>query len=301
MVKSGVIKMAFMVSNSKLKVWRRCRLAYYFKYVEGLKLRQKSRPLSFGTLIHHLLSKYIEGYDIEETAHMDKELLNDALIIMRDYISHYGGDKDPLIYHRMNNKSSEHKLEIDLPNKITMVFILDGLAYYNDFRWLVEHKSSSTLPKAEDRWRDVQAHLYTKALEKLNIFNPVGVCWDLIKSKPPSTPKVLKNGGYSKAKCDTLPTKLESLGIKDKKLLKEAKENRSSYFLREFRPLDPHVTNMIWGEALSDFREMKRTHGKRLPRSPDLHCSYCDFELLCRTELSGEKIDYAKKIYYTSG
>ena len=44
------------VSQSKIKTWRQCKRAYWFKYVENLRKKTKSRPLEFGTIVHEMLT-----------------------------------------------------------------------------------------------------------------------------------------------------------------------------------------------------------------------------------------------------
>ena len=51
------------VSQSKVKMWRQCKFAYHCKHVEKLRKKTKSRPLTFGTLVHEMLEAHANGDD----------------------------------------------------------------------------------------------------------------------------------------------------------------------------------------------------------------------------------------------
>ena len=52
-----------VLSVSKIKLWKRCPQAYYYKYVEGIEPRLKAVPLERGGLLHEMLENYYTGKD----------------------------------------------------------------------------------------------------------------------------------------------------------------------------------------------------------------------------------------------
>ena len=45
------------VSASRLSTWQRCRLQFFFRYVEGIK-KQPTPALHFGTSVHSVLQQW---------------------------------------------------------------------------------------------------------------------------------------------------------------------------------------------------------------------------------------------------
>src|SRR6478735_8963266 len=134
--------MAFRVSQSKCNTYRRCKYAYWLRYVEKLRRKSKGRSLYFGTLVHEMLEADAEGDDplekLEEQVRgagkmfssekQDfEDMVADAEDIMGDYFNVDWGAKS-LTYIRRNRKSAEHEFEVDLVKGIILEGKLDALA-----------------------------------------------------------------------------------------------------------------------------------------------------------------------------
>ena len=55
-----------IASVSKLKKWKSCRQAFYYRYVQGLTKKRAMLPLFKGKLIHQLLEALYKGESWED-------------------------------------------------------------------------------------------------------------------------------------------------------------------------------------------------------------------------------------------
>lgn len=311
------------VSQSKAKVWRKCHRAYRFKYIEKLKKKVKSRPLVFGTLIHQMIEADANGddpFEVLENINLEDqklfraekemygELIEDVRCIMEDYFDHWEGHTKALQYLRKNKRSAEHEFEIDLGDDIIFTGKIDAAAKSRGMKWLVEHKSFNRVPNEDDRWKSVQSSVYMKASEIMGWWTGIeGMLWDYVHSKPPAIPNLLQSGKVSEAKLNSLPSRVEAFlvtqGAKPKdypKLMSQVKENRDRYFFRVYTPLNSRVVEDTWQDFLTTAAEIRDFGHIRKDRNPDRHCSWCDFEKLCRAEVLGLDMDFIKEREYVS-
>lgn len=307
------------VSQSKVKLWRRCRRAYHYKFVEMLKKKKVKRPFTFGGIVHEMLEAHAEGdnpfevlerIELEKGAYFRREIemygniLEDIRVIMTDYFDHWGEDAG-LQFIRKNKRSSEHEFRIELRSGLWFTGRIDGAVNARRMRWVKENKSFSRTPSEDARWRSVQGAVYFRAFEMMGWQPFDGILWDYICSKPPSVPERLKSGEWSQKKISTLPTKLEEffaehdLKAKDfPKLMDEARENRGDYFFRVFNPVKKHVVGMLFDDFCETAEEIAAMHGKVKSRNIDQHCGWCDYEPLCRAELTKSDVDFIKEHEY---
>jgi len=316
--------MTFRVSQSKVKVWRRCHRAYDFKYVQDLRKKRKSRPLQFGTMVHEALERHCNGDDPQEYFEELRQdvkamklfarereeygdILEDCEDIITDYVEYWNGDED-VRYVRKKGRGAEHGFEIELFRDVIWNGKIDNLAVFNKLRWLGEHKTYTRRPNDDDRWRNLQGATYIRANDILGWQPLDGLLWDYIKSKPPAVPGILKDGTLSTRKIDTLPAKVHRVIDEHdgdpgntEAILAMAKKNRSQYFHRVYAPVNRAVTDMVFEDFEHSVREMVDNHGKCSDMNIDKHCSWCDYEPLCRSLLQGLDFDYVKEREYTHG
>lgn len=309
----------FRVSNSKVKTWRRCRHAYHLKYVEKLEKKRVSRPLQFGRLVHSMIEYHAQGLDpfavLDELSVDDQkmfraeremygDILADVRCIMSEYFDHHG--EDSLIAVRINGRYAEHEFNVEIAPGIILTGKIDMIARTpNKLRWLVEHKSFSRLPSEDERWRNTQSIVYFKAMELLDWKGVDGVCWDYIHSKSPARPPILKNGTMTRKAMTTLPSRVREViaenQLKEKDyrdVIEAAKGQRKYYFQRSFNPIKPAVVHHVWQDFVMSSKEMADCHGRSRERNIDRHCSWCDFEPICRAELSGHDTDFIRRNDY---
>lgn len=311
---------AFRVSQSKVKTYRRCKYAYHLKYREKLRRRRVSRPLQFGRLIHEAIEASIEGDDpleLLDNISFEKgkyfaaereaygEILEDVRIIIAEYLEYY--KDDGLRYVRINKRSAEHEFNVEIAPGVELTGKLDAVAKTpNRLRWLMEHKSFSKAPNEDDYWRNLQSVTYIRAMEILGWPKVDGTLWDFVHSKAPSAPQILKSGSLSKKALNSLPTKVlqviahHGLDPDDyPTLIASAENNRRRYFHRVFTPVKADVVDMVFNDFLHTAVEMSRAPEDEKQKNIDKHCSWCDFEAICRAELQGLDVEYVKeKEYY---
>lgn len=316
MAKSNV----YQVSQSKVKIYRKCRRAYHNRYVLKLRKRIKGRPLQFGSLVHTMLEADANGANPykaltaevkgQKLFNVEREELEgiatDVRWIMREYFEFWeqaGKDKE-LHFLKRDKKSAEHEIILDLATGITVVVKLDAVASNKRGNWLVEHKTFKNMPSDDHRWRDLQGNLYKWAIDEVGI-KVDGMCWDYIRSKPPSTPQLLKDGSVSAKRLDTLPGVLLDFGKEQKvkippRLLKTAEDNRSKYFTRTFTAFRSQTVKLLHADFVETAQEMARNHGNSKAMSIDRHCEWCEYEPLCRAELTGGDTKFIIKKEYTT-
>lgn len=256
------------------------------------------------------------------------EIITDIEIIMRDYFDYHrdGLRMLPVPDETGELRFAEHEFAIPLgelteglykknrniPKLVEGVVFkgqVDGLGKTpNKLRWLVEHKSFDKLPNDDERWRNVQSVVYIRAVKHLKWMKVVdGVCWNYIKSKAPSIPQLLKDGKRLSVKeIVTLPSvvratlKVHGLRVEDHaKLMQRAENSRNDYFQRIYTPVNQTVADMIFAGFVETAIEMRDNHGRRQDKNIGRHCSWCDYEPLCRTELTGGDVDFVRDGEFT--
>ena len=139
-------------------------------------------------------------------------------------------------------------------------------------------------------------------MPQLGIKKADGVLWDYIRSTSPSIPRLLKSGELSQAAIDTLP-EIYLKAIKENRLnprdyqekLKELEGNRSSFFQRVFMPTCSELSKQLLSETVETAKEMQERGEKDCTRNLTRDCSWCEYESLCRAELTGIDADFIRK------
>lgn len=333
-------KKPFSVGQSKVNTWRNCRRQYHYKYVLELQRRRTRRPFMFGKIIHRMVEAKAEGEDpmallstialeneemFAAEREMYGEIIHDIGIIMRDYFDYWSPKAMPTskdVYRGTtlrllpvengdeDVRYTEHEFAIDLGDGIVWKGQIDGLGKTSDkLIWLVERKSFDKLPGDDHRWRNLQTVTYARAAVMLGWVESVdGVCWDYVKSKPPTEPQLLKKGDRLSVKdIVTLPSvvlaaiKRHGLSVEaHAELLERAHASRDEYFQRIFTPINSTTADNIFAGFVESAREMRDNHGRKKDMNLGRHCEWCDYEPLCRAELTGGDVDYLKQMEYTN-
>jgi hypothetical protein len=308
------------ISQSKIKAWRQCRRKYHYSEVENLQRKRVPRPLKFGDLMHRMQDIHVAGEDhrkaidelsIDEMNLFEQEreeygnIIQDSLDIMAGYIEYYKNDGIKPIKFRGNY--AEHEMEIKLTETIRLTGKIDWIVRTRNKRsWLSDHKTGKKQMSDSQMWRNVQSTVYHRMWEELGEKPLDGTMWDLIWSKPPTAPKLKKDGEVSRAALVTLPVVVRRFlkahkGVSDedaKALLDIARECEPRYYSRVFMPRNPQVERMLINDFTVTAREIERGHGKRKGRNLDWHCDSCQFNNLCQAKLLGLDYDFVKRTQY---
>ena len=315
---SGIVK----VSQSRIRNWRTCKRQHHYKYVENIKPKRVKRPFQFGRIVHSMVEAYANAddpFEVLDGIQMDKKamfraeeemygnIIEDIRAIMTEYFEHW--PEDSFVYLRRGGRSAEFKFGIELEPGIVFSGIIDAAAKARKMKWLVEHKSFKRKPNDDERWRNVQACVYMRANDMLGWFKGVeGMAWDYIKSIPPKDPVILQSGKVSAAaKSLTLPAKaiqyfeandipVETEGVAE--FLKACEAERAEYFSRIFMPVSRTVVDDVWDDFLVSAREVAELGDTRKERNIGRHCSWCDYEPLCRAAMQGSDVDFIKEREY---
>lgn len=298
----------FKTSHSKVKVFSRCHYAYHLRYVKKLRKKKKARPLIFGSLVHSIIEseangddpfKPIDEIDLKQLKLFEAEreeygdLINDIKAIMTEYFEYW--KNSGLIYLRRKKKSTEHEFETEISPGIFAIGKIDGIGQTpNKLKWLVEHKTFTRMPSEDHRWRNLQSAIYLRIAEMEGFPSLDGTLWDYVSSKPPSRPETLKDGSISRRAIVSLPSvvkaTIEEKGFKVSDyevLMINAENSRKEYFQRIFNPVKSKVVDLLWKDFVSVSEEMRDRHEVAKRKNIDRHCDWCEFEPICRAELSG--------------
>lgn len=252
------------------------------------------------------------------------DIITDIGVIMEEYFSfHKDGVRFIPVPDEQGEMSyAEHSFAIPLEELASkswrkaaqgIVFKgqVDGLAKTpNKLSWLFETKTFDKKPSDDDRWRNLQSSVYIPAVRHLGWLKRVdGVCWNYICSKPPSIPQLLKDGSRLSVKeITTFPSvvratlKLHGLDHASedaKKLLERAEQSKRDYFDRVFTPVNATVIEKIFDGFVETAVEMRDNAGKSKTQNIGKHCGWCDYEPLCRAELTGGDVEYVKSTEYS--
>jgi hypothetical protein len=154
---------------------------------------------------------------------------------------------------------------------------------------------------------EVQSTLYYYVLSKFfNNDRVMGIVFNYIRTKPPTIPKLLKNGQLSKKKIDTdrstYMATIKKYGLDPKDY--EDILNRLSYrdwFVRERVPRPIELVRKVISEAVITGHLIEAYKQKTLlpDRTILKSCQWdCEFQPLCYADLHGHDTEYLIKTMY---
>lgn len=293
---------------------------YHNKFVLMLRKKKIKRPFMFGRIVHEIIEADLERKDwtqvldqieldnkklFRKEIEMYGNIIEDIRDIMTDYFDYWEGTLKPI---KHDNRRSEFEFRIELDDGLWFTGRIDTVGKAKAMRWLVEHKTFNRMPSEDDRWRSVQGAVYFRALEEMGFPSIDGVMWDYVNSKPLNVPgELTKTGKISQARIDSTPSRikrwLREEGLKKKdnlKLLTDAQENLRNRFIRVYSPVKRRVVDNIWDDFVDTAREMRDFHGKKKDQNIGRHCSWCDYQPLCKAEVTGSDVEWLIERDYTT-
>lgn len=314
-------------SWSEIKTYQRCPKQHEYKYLERLVPRAKSRPLFLGNWVHAALQTHYASGDWrlghnEYVAEWNKLFEEEKIAlrtrgrqvsppfpeiverIMKSYVFYNREDEwEPI--------AIEQEFEVDTPlviggKRLKLKGIIDLIVKDGDgLLWVVDHKTAGTIPAPTSfHAMDPQLMLYPWAAKKAWGWDVAGIYYNYVKSRPPSLPKINKNGTLSKAKIVTdYPTLFRFLkgngydpnDFRDQLI---PLRKRSPFLKRYKYPREATVTKEILLDVLSVAKHSREDN--RRTRTITRDCaSMCSFHDLCRAELNGLDTTMMRKHNFT--
>lgn len=309
------------ISQSKVKAWRQCRRQYWWKFVMMIQKKTRKRPFMFGGIVHQICeadferedwNEVLDGIELDNRKLFRREremygnIIEDIRDIMTDYFLFWEDSPNGVKPIKHDGRRSEFEFRIELGDALWFTGRIDSVVKAKGMRWVMEHKTFSRMPSEDERWRSVQAAVYFRALEEMGFKTIDGVLWDYISSKVPNVPgELTATGKVSQRKLDTVPSRilrwLKENGHKKKdfqKLLESSRANLPNRFIRLFSPVKRPVVDMIWEDFVDTAREIQQYHGQKKDMNVGRHCSWCDYQPLCKALMTGSDVDWLIKREY---
>lgn len=302
------------VSNSKVKVWRRCPKKYEFKYVYGLRSKQRKIQLERGTWLHDLLMHHYDGEDwMERHAILTKEfyklfeeeredlgdLPDECGRIMRSYVRSYKQEDEQYV-----TVDSELDEIITLPNGLRVQVIIDLIVEdRGGGLWIWDHKTRKKFENAENMILDPQLSLYYYCAELMGYKPLRGALYNEILTKPPTIPKLTAKTHQLERRANlftdvfTYLTEIKRHDFNPEDysaiLRTIALKQKDRFFRRTAIPKDPPVLRQVMRDTVDSALEMERAERRnRFPRTYDGSCRWgCDFIDICFAQLHGADIE----------
>lgn len=303
-------------SWSEAKTWQRCPKQWDYKYGQNLVPKRKQKPLFLGSWIHSCLESYYKTGDWKAGNAVYLEQYNNLFEEEREEFDKKGPLPDLVkrviqsyLWYNRNDPWEvlfvEKEFKLVLKGNIGVKGIIDLVVRDSQgLIWVIDHKTASSIPEPSAfHAMDPQLMVYPWAAERVLGIQPAGIIYNYIRSRPPSLPKLNKDGSLSKRKISTdYPTVVRFLKANNydpndfKELLKPL--YRRSPFLRRYRlPREKHVTLEILQDFLTTGIQI-RDH-KRTPRVITRDCVRCGYHDLCRADLNGFDTTSMRKHEFT--
>ena len=296
-------------SYSKLKDWKFCRQLYHYRHVEGLRPRRKSNALYMGSMLHDMLEVFNKGGEWKKILEDYREEFNKLFIaeqedlgnivesaerIMKGYIKMWG---DPLPF-----VSVEEKIRgIKFIRGTNLTIKTDGVIEDNG-RWLMEHKSTKKFSADQLSLFNPQGILYLWGLRQTGV-RVKGILWDYIRTKPPTIPRILKDGTVSRKASidtdyDTYHDAIVASGgdTEDYVNFLDMLRNKEEVFYRRTMLVVPESTiELVINDLKQTAIEISRLQYFPTRNISTITCRGCQFRKVCEAELSGLDADFIKK------
>ncbi len=297
------------ISNSKVSTWRKCHMAYHYKYHEHLRPKKKGIALRRGSIIHECIEAYDSGRSwrkpfnsfakqfYEETFKEEIAEIGDIPRMVEELMENYQAlyDEDSLTY-----LGNEVHFELPLMPGVVIEGYLDALVEDEaGCVWPKETKTYKRNPDYDFLLLNTQSALYTWAVMEMG-YKPKGTLWDIVRAKEPSRPAFTQKGEISKKGIDSTPYTV-------RKALREMGKDPKDYqdlidkvsFDDFFRRYPVRVNHTVVKGIMEDFKstakEIQKQGHKLCDRNLGKGCSWCDYKPLCQAELMGLDTEYIRK------
>lgn len=332
-------------SLSAMQTWQRCEQRYYYSYVRKLRPIQRAIAPERGIVLHAYLAEYYQGLK-NDAPPLAAHQAGLATIMLRERemkaaaaTAFYSGLEDEareyldLVpscisiadrYFRARGEQDadeydvefvEQDLSFKLSPGIVSRSIIDLVLVSRDtgLRWLVEHKSTRSVPDSTVRLRDLQTLLYAHVLGRVGVHID-GVLWNYLRTKEPDHPHQNKDGKFSRAVSIDTTWEIYRKAVLDAGQPEDAyidvKARLEGKELLVFFPRFERVIVADQDIMLEDYvREALRMRqsrlrwqrGKERPiRTIQRDCTYCEFYRCCEAAITGGDEEDVIRVKFTS-
>lgn len=345
--------MVFRTSLSAFQEWLKCQQFYEYRYVEKLQPKVKEVAPQKGILLHDVLAGYYRGlaggvervesmaisiayhariyqpklHALAQTAIMigDETLAKQYLelwdsverIAKRYFVTR--GKTDTEMYDVI---MVEERIEMNLHAGIVSTGVIDLVLRERErgLTWLVEHKSTTTVPENDHRIRDFQTLLYAVYLERARSLHVDGVLWNYLRTVEPRAPhrnkptKSSPDGDFSVAAIDStweVYAATVLAGDDDPERYREAMQGKIGTELDTFFPRFENVIVaspvILLGDYVTAASNMRLATkqwaaGRSRPiRTLTQQCRWCSYFKLCEAAVTGGDERSIVGSYFTVG
>lgn len=311
-------------SQSEINLFRKCMKAHDLRYRERLERKRPIVPMLRGKILHEMLhnhvmtkklknfkedawdalEKYAEEYKkfFEEEKEEHGDIIAECERLFLAYVKKY--KNDDLTY-----EESEIFVATDLSDDLRFVGYIDKIAIdLHKRRWIMDHKFMKSIPDAEARFHELQMIYYIWAWNRWRPDQPVdGICWDYVRTAPPTMPATLKSGELSQKaslRCDrdTYEGEIKRLKLDPKpykKYLEMLGKKDHMFFERVFLPT-PSQKQIA--QVVEDLRTtavmIKHMKGIAPKSMSKFNCQGCQYKQICEAEIRGLDVKFVKKKHF---
>ncbi len=324
-----------LLSFSQISTYLRCRQAWRYIYQENLVPRVDARPLSLGSAVHMGLAAALREYHygrmlVEDgvrkgvEAWREQELARDDLFEEEiEAIHQVVADAEQIAIRTLRKLPIDEWETVIDPAGTPMIeyyFTIPlkgwgGFHGYIDWVgrhkptgqiWLVDWKVRKSFQPHEAEEVNLQNAAYQYTIFRILRKPPVGTITFQISGKPPTRPKLNKDGTMSRAliKTDweTYKVALLEAGLDPDDYLDMAEKLSTVEFFRpakEYRTLA--TVRRVWKEVIElTAREIRRSTKIVVRNLGHCTCNGCAYRQLCLAELSGGDVEYIRETHYRS-
>ena len=308
-----------VLSVSKIKHWKACRQAYYYKHVENLRPIRQPRPFYLGSVVHEGIEAYFTGMnpqdvvdkyikEFNELDGLDQEYYGfnfpDLITSMiMGHAKHWEEEDEDLVVHQVEVEFGYDE-PLELVPGLYLRGRIDAIAENSRGMWVIENKTAKSIPDDDFRFFDIQTSIYIPVARKLG-YQVTGTIYNYLKKKVPVEPEVLKRGGLSvKKSMDTTfeiymnAIKRHNLNPNDyKEMLDYIETKGNNFFKRSYVNKPEILMQSLAQDALAVSQDIKANADKPFRNFSRL-CSSCEFNPLCQAELMGYDVDFLLKHHY---
>ena len=297
--------MKTIISQSRLKDWRRCHKLHDYKWNQHLKRKFPPRPMLVGQIVHEMLDCYAKDQDpllalseherklkpfLREDPETYGDLIHTCGTLYANYVEHYREDG-------LTFEASELEVELEM-GYFKVVIHIDKLVSDPQVRlWVMDHKCMKSIPDQKRRMADLQLTVYPFVY---NLKHPKqrvnGIIWDYIRTKLPVVPDQLKNGELSKRSnmdttFETYKAEITRLGLDEANyadILESLKQKGNTFYDRVYLPTaNDEMTSQVWEDLLMTSEDISDSGETHTDRNLSFDCDRCQFFELCKEELRG--------------